>query len=66
MNSYEPRLHETAAAVIDLATWRKRRSWAAAAAQVNRHGMAAAVPPELVTYCRRLGLTVWPAGRGAA
>ena len=66
MNIYESMLHEPAAAVIDLATWRERRSWAAAAAQVNRHGMAAAVPAELVAYCRRRGLVVWAAGRGAA
>ena len=51
--------------VADLAVWRERRSWAAAAAWLNREGLAACVPCELLTVLRRLGLVVWCQERAA-
>src|SRR6516225_4139358 len=50
----------------ELAAHRELRAWRRAAEHLNAHGVAAAVPPELVDVLRRRGLAVWPAGRRAA
>jgi hypothetical protein len=47
--------------VVRLAVWREADSWAAAAAHLNRHGLAAAVPPELAGRLGGLGYEVWAA-----
>lgn len=53
--------------VDELAARRELRSWAAAAARLNQHGYAAAVPGHLADALSRRGLVVWAAtGRSAA
>jgi hypothetical protein len=62
----EPRSHATVAQAVDLASWRERAAWAAAAAHLNAAGYAAAVPEDVVPYLRRRGLAVWAAGERRA
>jgi hypothetical protein len=45
--------------VADLATWRDRASWLAAAEHLSQRGLPAALPAELVPLARRRGLRVW-------
>jgi hypothetical protein len=40
------------------------RAWAQAAAWLNEHGFAAAVPAPLVIPLARRGLIIWPASEG--
>lgn len=58
----EPRSLTTVTRPVDLAIWRERAAWMAAATHLNRAGCAAAVPPDLVSYLRRRGLIVWACG----
>ena len=58
----EARSGPTVAQPTDLASWRERAAWAAAAAHLNAAGYAAAVPVDIVPYLRRRGLAVWAAG----
>ena len=44
-----------------LVCWRDRVAWRAAAEHLNAAGLAAAVPPGLVSYLEGRGLTVWAA-----
>jgi len=55
-------LSETLAQATDLAVWRERRAWLAAARHLNAAGYAAAVPADLAPYLGRRGLVVWAAG----
>jgi hypothetical protein len=57
----EARSGPTVAQPTDLASWRERSAWAAAAAHLNAAGYAAAVPVNIVPYLRRRGLAVWAA-----
>jgi len=58
-----PRSASTVTRLVDeLAARRELRSWAAAAAWLNQHGCAAAVPGHLAETLRRRGLVVWAAG----
>jgi hypothetical protein len=50
----------------ELAARRELRAWRQAAEHLNAHGLAAAVPPELVAPLQRRGLVVWPAESRAA
>jgi len=60
---HEPRSRATVARPADeLAARRELRSWAAAAAWLNRQGYAAAVPGRLADPLRVRGLVVWVAG----
>jgi hypothetical protein len=45
--------------VADLAVWRDRDSWLAAAEYLSERGLPAALPAELVPLARRCGLRVW-------
>jgi hypothetical protein len=45
-----------------LAARRELQAWQHAVEHLNAHGLAAAVPPELVDPLRRRGLVVWAAG----
>jgi len=45
--------------VADLAVWRDRDSWLAAAEYLSERGLPAALPAELVPLARRRGLRVW-------
>ena len=45
--------------VADLAAWRDRSSWLAAAEHLSERGLPAALPAELVPLARRRGLRVW-------
>jgi hypothetical protein len=55
-------LSATVAQATDLAAWRERRAWLAAARHLNAAGYAAAAAAELVGYLGRRGLVVWAAG----
>jgi hypothetical protein len=50
----------------ELAARREMRARKRAVEHLNAHGLAAAVPPELVASLRLWGLVVWPAERRAA
>jgi hypothetical protein len=49
----------TLAPVADLAVWRNRAAWLAAAEYLNGCGLPAALPAEFVPLARRHGLHVW-------
>ena len=54
------RVHaSTLPAVADLAAWRERQSWLAAAEYLSARGLPAALPAELAPLARRRGLYVW-------
>ncbi len=54
------RVHaSTLPAVADLAAWRERASWLAAAEYLSERGLPASLPAELVPMARRRGLRVW-------
>jgi hypothetical protein len=54
-----PRVVELCPPVADLAVWRERASWLAAAEHLAGRGLPAALPAELVPLARRRGLRVW-------
>jgi hypothetical protein len=54
-----PRVVESCPPVADLAVWRERASWMAAAEHLAGCGLPAALPAELVPLARRRGLRVW-------
>ena len=45
--------------IADLAAWRARSSWLAAAEHLSKHGLPAALSADLVPLARRRGLWVW-------
>jgi hypothetical protein len=45
--------------VADLAAWRDRAAWLAAAEYLSGRGLPAVLPAELVPMARRRGLYVW-------
>jgi hypothetical protein len=56
------RVHaSTLSPVADLAVWRERAAWLAAAEYLCERGLPAALPAELVPMARRRGLIVWEA-----
>jgi hypothetical protein len=52
--------------VDELAARRELRAWAEAAAWLNEHGFAAAVPARFVTQLARRGLVIWATGERRA
>ena len=59
-NGHGARVHaSTLPAVADLAAWRERQSWLAAAEYLSARGLPAALPAELAPLARRRGLYVW-------